>query len=86
MPSRRSAMASSITPPSEVSRPPSKSAVIFRPRTAGNANGGIVSWVMAGVASRLVRMIGLDTQTIRNTKDLGYARLPLVHRSMNKTG
>ena len=41
---------------------------------------------MAGGAKRLVRMIGLDTQTLRITKDLGYARQSLMHRSMNKTG
>ena len=44
---RRSAIASSITPPSEVSRPPSKAAVTaFRP-TAGNENGSRLELVMA---------------------------------------
>src|SRR5580693_2035682 len=49
-PSRRSAIARSITPPFEVRRPPSKAAVTFLARTAGNENGRIVSSVMAGVA------------------------------------
>src|SRR5450759_2424795 len=49
-PRRRSAIARSITPPFEVRRPPSKAAVTFLVRTAGNENGRIVSSVMAGVA------------------------------------
>src|ERR1700733_6645966 len=49
-PRRRSAIARSITPPFEVRRPPSKAAVTFLARTAGNENGRIVSSVMAGVA------------------------------------
>src|ERR1700720_3532574 len=49
-PRRRSAIARSITPPFEVRRPPSKAAVTFLASTAGNENGRIVSWVMAGVA------------------------------------
>lgn len=50
-PSRRSASASSTTPPSEAMRPPSKAAVNFLRLTAGNAKGNIVSSVMAGVAA-----------------------------------
>jgi hypothetical protein len=50
MPSRRSASANTITPPSELIRPPSNAAVIFLPATAGNENGSNVSSVMAGVA------------------------------------
>ena len=47
IPNRRSAIASSMTPPSEVSRPPSKAAVTaFRP-TAGNENGGRLKSDMA---------------------------------------
>jgi len=49
-PKRRSAIDSSITPPSEESRPPSNAAVTFLPSTAGNENSGIVSSVMAAVA------------------------------------
>src|SRR5271167_2941489 len=49
-PRRRSAIARSITPPFEVRRPPSKAAMTFLARTAGNENGRIVSSVMAGVA------------------------------------
>src|SRR6478752_2186681 len=49
-PRRRSAIARSITPPFEVSRPPSKAAVTFLASTAGKENGRIVSSVMAGVA------------------------------------
>src|SRR5205823_11984522 len=50
MPSRRSAWASSMTPPSELIRPPSKAAVIFLRRTAGKQNGRRLSPVMADVA------------------------------------
>ena len=46
-PKRRSARESSITPPSEDSRPPSNAAVDFLPSMAGNENSGIVSSVMA---------------------------------------
>src|SRR6476646_195857 len=49
-PRRRSAIARSITPPFEVSRPPSKAAVTFLASTAGKENGSIVSSIMAGVA------------------------------------
>src|SRR3984893_17338387 len=45
-----SAIATDITPPFEVRRPPSKAAVTFLASTAGNENGRIVSSVMAGVA------------------------------------
>jgi hypothetical protein len=48
-PKRRSAIESNITPPSEVIRPPSNAAVTFLAPTAGNANGRIVSSVMAAV-------------------------------------
>src|SRR5215468_1260854 len=47
--SRRSACARTITPPSEVIRPPSNAAVIFLLATAGKANGRNLSLVMAGV-------------------------------------
>src|SRR3954469_22172050 len=50
MPSRCSAWASNITPPSELIRPPSKAAVIFLRQTAGKQNGRRLSSVMAGVA------------------------------------
>src|SRR6202790_2729516 len=49
-PRRRSAIARSITPPFEVRRPPSKAAVTFLARMAGNEKGRIVSSGMAGVA------------------------------------
>jgi len=39
------------TPPSEVNRPPSKAAVTFFLRTAGNPNGLAITSFMAGVAS-----------------------------------
>jgi len=51
----RSAIDSSITPPSEVIRPPSNAAVISLPWTAGNENSGIVSSIMAAVAGAKVR-------------------------------
>ena len=50
MPRRRSAAASSITPPSDVRRPPSNAALTFLRRTAGKSNGSRVSSDMAGVA------------------------------------
>src|SRR3981081_194678 len=50
MPSRRSAWASSMTPPSELIRPPSKAAVIFLRWTTGKQNGRRLSSIMAGVA------------------------------------
>lgn len=50
---RRSAVARSMTPPSEVMRPPSKAAVIFLRPMAGNENGSNVSSVMAGVAREM---------------------------------
>ena len=49
-PNRRSARESSMTPPSELSRPPSKAAVTFFAPTAGNENGRRLSLVMAGGA------------------------------------
>ncbi|MGY3591931.1 hypothetical protein ACVIGB_008488 [Bradyrhizobium sp. USDA 4341] len=52
-PRRRSAMARSMTPPSDVSLPPSNEAVIFLRETAGNENGRLVSSVMASVAARM---------------------------------
>jgi hypothetical protein len=51
IPMRRSANANSITPPSELMRPPSKAAVIFLRRTDGSENGNTLSSVMAGVAA-----------------------------------
>ena len=56
MPSRRSAWASNMTPPSEVIRPPSNAAVIFLRSTAGNENGSRLSSIMAGVAASNAEM------------------------------
>src|SRR6266849_2442435 len=53
MPSRRSAWASNMTPPSELIRPLSKAAVIFLRRTAGKQNGRRLSSVMAGVRASI---------------------------------
>src|SRR3954471_9236876 len=50
IPRRRSAAASSITPPSDVMRPPSNAAVTFLRATAGKWNGSRLSSDMAGVA------------------------------------
>lgn len=47
IPNRRSAIASSMTPPSEVSRPPSKAAATGLRPTAGNENGSRLELVMA---------------------------------------
>jgi hypothetical protein len=54
-PKRRSAIDSSITPPSEDSRPPSNAAVTFLPSTAGNEKSGIVLSVMAAMAGAKAR-------------------------------
>ena len=47
------AAAKSMTPPSEVMRPPSNAAVIFLQPTAGIESGSNVSSVMAGVAREM---------------------------------
>jgi hypothetical protein len=49
-PIHRSAAARSITPPSEVRRPPSNAALTFLRPTSGKLNGSVVSSCMAGVA------------------------------------
>src|SRR5271157_4099669 len=49
-PRRCSAIDSSMTPPSDVRRPPSKAAVTFLREMAGNENGRRLSSVMAGAA------------------------------------
>ena len=49
-PSRRSAWASNMTPPSELIRPRSKAAVTFFRSTAGKENGRRSSSVIVGVA------------------------------------
>jgi hypothetical protein len=49
---RRSAKANSITPPSQLMRPPSNAAVIFlRSTEMGSENGSRLSSIMAGVAA-----------------------------------
>ena len=53
---------SSMTPPSEVMRLPSKAAVIFLRWTDGSENGSRVSSVMAGVAASDSAAVGVDTQ------------------------
>ncbi len=50
IPRRRSANYSSMTPPSDVRRPPSKAAVTFFCPTAGKSKDGTVPSTMAGVA------------------------------------
>jgi hypothetical protein len=51
MPIRRSANANSITPPSELMRPPSNAAVSFLRSTDGSENGSRLLSIMAGVAA-----------------------------------
>ena len=87
MPSRRSAIASSITPPSEVRRPPSKAAVTFLRATAGNENGRRLSSVMAGVAGA-VRREGWRSATKSYALSALYATLAsLKSRALvNKRG
>src|SRR5712692_10008066 len=72
MPSRRSAWASNMTPPSELIRPPSKAAVIFLRRMAGKQNGRRLSSVMAGVA-RLDPGKGLAKATESYARSKAYA-------------
>lgn len=60
IPSRRSAIASSMTPPSGVRQPPSKSAVIFLRPTAGKENGRIVVSVIGGVAGAQCASVGFN--------------------------
>src|SRR5258708_25115947 len=63
MPSRRSAWASNMTPPSELIRPPSKSAVIFLRQTAGKQNGRRLSSGMAvGGGDQLAQRVGSPTE------------------------
>ena len=87
MPSRRSAAARSITPPSELMRPPSKAAMTFLRDTAGKEKGSSVLCVMAGVAA-LKRAEGLVSQLKFYAASGTYAtpaspeQLPI----MNKTG
>src|SRR5215472_3095552 len=71
MPSRRSAWASRMTPPSELIRPPSKAAVIFLRRTAGKQNGRRLSSLMAGVA-RLDPSKGLASATKSYARSNAY--------------
>ena len=86
-PKRRSAIARSITPPSEVRRPPSKAAVTFLPWTAGNENSGIVSSVMAGVAgAESAKRVGVSNQILRDSRPLCYGRQPRNPNITNKTG
>jgi hypothetical protein len=59
---RRSANANSITPPSELMRPPSNAAVIFLRRTDGNENGSRLASIMAGVAASDWEEVGFDNR------------------------
>jgi hypothetical protein len=62
MPSSFSTAASSITPPSEVMRPPSKAAVTFLRSTVGKLKGSRLSSSMAGVAASDSVEVGVDAQ------------------------
>ena len=78
IPIRRAACASSITPPSDDSRPPSNAAVSFLPRTAGNQNGRsrIVGHGGCGRLERWTR-VGFSNQILRHINRLGYVRQTL---------
>src|SRR5271157_3261180 len=82
-PSRRSAIANSITPPSEVRRPPSKAAATFLPQRErqkiiiGHGERGV-----GGVAIR----IGVSNQILRYISALRYARQPKITPVTNKMG
>ena len=69
---RRSAAARSITPPSEVMRPPSNAAVTFLRRTAGKPKLSIVSSCMAGVA-RSDQVNGSVSTPNPETRSAAYA-------------
>ena len=86
MPSRRSAWASSITPPSEVIRPPSKAAVIFLRWTAGKENGRRLSSVMAGVARSILAQGWLQQPNPTPDQMLMLLPPPHIRPVMNKTG
>src|SRR5271156_5161283 len=85
-PSRRSAIANSITPPSEVRRPPSKAAVTFLARMAGNENGRGFSLVMASGALAGGDQDRCSNQILRYISALHYARQPKIAPVMNKMG
>jgi hypothetical protein len=80
------ARARSMTPPSDVRRPPSKAAVIFLRETAGNENGRIVSSVMASVASRGPRAGLVQQPNPTPSQRLTPRPLASPRTSVNKTG
>ena len=79
-PRRRSAMARSMTPPSDVSLPPSNEAVIFLRETAGNENGRtrIVGHGECGGPD--ARRLGVSNRILRHLSGLRHARQPLNKR------
>jgi hypothetical protein len=83
--SRRSAIASSMTPPSDVSRPPSKAAVIYLGETAGNENVRRLLSIMAGGALRCGEWVGVSNQILRYVI-VFQARQPQIEGVMNKMG
>ena len=85
-PSPRSAIASSITPPSEVRRPPSNAAVTGLRETAGNENGRRLSSVMAGEASETSARVGVSNQILSSINALRHPRQLRIPPLMNKMG
>ena len=80
MPIRRSASASSATPPSEVMRPPSKAALTFLRPTLGRLEqktGGAVIHGVAGGASCVPNRVGFDNQILLRNNQLRYVRHPV---------
>jgi hypothetical protein len=74
---RRSAKARSMTPPSDVRRPPSNAAVIFLRPTAGNEKGRTVVSFMVSVAA----MMGWIPKILRHLTGLRHAAsLPATPR------
>ena len=77
IPSRRSAWARSMTPPSDDKRPPSKAAVIFLRQTAGNGNVGSCIVRHGGCGTvQSVAGVSLSNQILRCFKCLSYIRQP----------
>jgi hypothetical protein len=65
MPIRRSASASNITPPSDVTRPPSKATLTFLRDRLGKSKRRPVSSSMAGVApSALWKSVGASSHNL----------------------
>src|SRR4051794_14266713 len=86
IPSWRSASHSSITPPSDERRPPSKAAVTFFPRIAGNENGRWLWFGMAAVAEQASGQGFVLTPNPTLYQRLSYTRQPPSWPLVNNPG